>query len=68
MSLIYFHIFLMSAGILFSFAFTLWEQVHYGNSHKLFDLAGAIISAIFTAGLIVYLIWFIKKKKPHMKS
>jgi len=64
MSLIYFHIFLMSTGIIFSFGFGLWELSSFSASHKVLDLAMAIASFVFAVGLAVYLIWFVKKKKP----
>jgi len=68
MSLIYFHIFLMSCGILFSLGFSLWEFSAYASLHKLFDLVTAVISLVFSIGLLLYLIWFIKKKKPYMNG
>ena len=67
MSLIYFHMFLISTGIVFSFGFGFWELSSFSASHKTLDLATAIGSFVFAVGLTVYLIWFIKKKKPEMK-
>ncbi len=66
MSLIYFHIFLMSTGVLFSFGFALWEFSNFGTSHKIVDLLTAAGSFVFGVALFIYLVWFIKKKKPQM--
>lgn len=67
MSLVYFHIFLMSTAIVFAFAFGIWETENYSSAKKIFDLIMAVFSFIFSIGLSVYLAWFIKKKKPFMK-
>lgn len=66
MSLIYFHMVLMLTGIVFFFGLGFWELSSFSASHKALDLAMAIGSFIFAVGLVVYLIWFIKKKKPQM--
>ncbi len=66
MSLIYFHIFLISTGILFSFGFALWELGNFDALHKMVDLIMVFGSFLFGIVLFIYLIWFIKKKKPQM--
>jgi len=68
MSLIYFHIFLISTGILFSLGFSVWEFVNYQINHAAFDFIVATLSGCFTIGLFIYLIWFIKTKKSQMKG
>lgn len=68
MSLIYFHIVLMLTGAAFFFGFGLWELSSFSTSHQVLDLAMAIGSFVFAVGLTVYLIWFIKKKKPQMNK
>ena len=67
MSLIYFHIALISSGIAFFSFFSIWELGSFADTHKAFDLAMAISSFIFSFALACYLIWFLKKKKPLMK-
>ena len=68
MSLIYFHMFLISTGVIFSFGFGLWELGHFSNAHKHIDLITGIVSFAFAFLLLCYLIWFVKKKKPTMNS
>ena len=68
MSLIYFHIFLMSCGVLFSLGFSFWEFSNYTANQHMFDLITGAVSLVFLMGLLVYLVWFIKKKKPFMNQ
>ena len=67
MSLVYFHIFLISIGVVFAFFFGIWEFENFSTLHKTFDLAGGIVSFVFSFMLACYLVWFIRKKKPFMK-
>lgn len=67
MSLIYFHIFLISVGIVFSLGFGIWELSQFSATAKMFDLITGVVAFIFSSGLLIYLIWFIRKKKPQMK-
>ena len=67
MSLVYFHIFLIFTGVLFSFFLGFWELGNFSNTRQIFDLVTGILSFIFSVVLICYLVWFIKKKKPLMK-
>ena len=67
MSLIYFHILLISIAIVFSLGFGLWEASAYSHVVRMIDLVAAIGSFAVAFGLIFYLVWFIKKKMPAMK-
>ena len=66
MSLVYFHIFLISVGILFSLGFGFWELNQHAQTGLTFDLATGIAAFAFGVLLAGYLAWFIKKKKPTM--
>ena len=66
MSLIYFHMVLISTAILFSIGLGIWELGSFSNVHRILDLGVGIGSFVFALGLACYLIWFIKKKKPTM--
>lgn len=66
MSLIYFHIFLITTGVAFSLGFGLREFGNFSASHKTIDLITGAGSFVFAVLLASYLIWFIKKKKPTM--
>ncbi|PIQ85793.1 MAG: hypothetical protein COV74_07175 [Candidatus Omnitrophica bacterium CG11_big_fil_rev_8_21_14_0_20_45_26] len=66
MSLIYFHIFLMSVAVVFAGGFGLWEAQLFQRSHQTLDLVTAVSSVILGIGILIYLIWFIRKKKPAM--
>ncbi len=66
MSLIYFHIGLISIATLFGVAVGFWELNAYAKSAKVVDLAAGIGFFVIAAGLAIYLIWFIQKKKPGM--
>ena len=67
MGLIYFHIFLMLTGMAFFFFFGMWELNNYMEMSKTFDLVTGLASFVFSTGLLCYLVWFIRKKKPFMK-
>ena len=63
MSLIYFHILLIATAIVFAVGFGAWEFSAYAKAAKTIDLASSIGSFLAGAGLFVYLVWFIKKRK-----
>ena len=67
MSLIQFHIFLICCAVIFAFGFGSWEFNVFFSTHKILDVymgAGSFVAGIL---LGVYLIWFIRTKKPLMK-
>ncbi|MBI4358403.1 MAG: hypothetical protein HY584_03815 [Candidatus Omnitrophica bacterium] len=68
MSLIYFHIALITVAVIFSLGVGLWEFGAYSDSRKWMDLAAAIVSFLFSLGALIYLVWFVRKKKPTMLS
>ena len=68
MSLVYFHITLMTIAVFFSFGFGFWEIANFSALHKQADLWVAAASFVFSAGTACYLVWFIRKKKPQMKN
>ena len=66
MSLIYFHILLISSAIVFALWFGQWEFSAYFNTHQILDLASGIGSLVISILLGIYFVWFIKKKFPTM--
>jgi len=68
MSLINFHIFLISTATIFGFWFGSWEFAAFSHSKSYIDLAAAIGSTAASFALAIYLIWFVKKKKPMLKD
>ena len=68
MSLIYFHILLISVSILFGIGFGFWEMTHCTVSHCMIDRWAGISSFAAAVALAIYLAWFlrrIKKKKDR---
>lgn len=61
MSLKGFHIFFITVAVLFCFGFTAWAFLGAGNMTKEMQIPG-IITAIFGSTILVYGIWFVKKK------
>ena len=68
MSLIYFHIFLISCAIIFGAGFGFWELAHFKATGALIDLISAIGSFLAAAGLALYLAWFLKKNKTRING
>ena len=68
MSLVYFHIFLITVAVIFAAGFGFWELARFGNTDSQTDLWVSVVSFVFALGSAVYLAWFIKKKKPSMKD
>ena len=65
MSLIHFHIFLISVSILFGIGFGFWEIAHSAGSKCMIDCWTGIASFAAAAVLAAYLTWFccrLKKK------
>ena len=68
MSLLQFHIVLISAAILLSAGLGFWGLNQYGISHGLefvFVAGSSFLLGMLLAG---YLVWFITKKLPRFKS
>jgi len=63
MSLIYFHIVLISSSIVFAAGFGGWEILNYSQTRILEDLGTGIMSLAFAVAMTVYLILFIRKHK-----
>ncbi len=63
MSLKGFHIFFITIAVLFCLGFSAWAFLGAGNLSKDMQLPG-IITASVGACLLVYGIWFVKKKAP----
>jgi len=61
MSLIYFHIFLISVAVLFSFGVGFWGFDSYASSQAAADLWTGIGSIVFAFLLICYLFVFLKR-------
>ena len=66
MSLVYFHITLITVAVLFSFGLGFWELTSFSNLHQQADLWAGIVSFLFSVSAVCYLVWFIRKKKPGM--
>ena len=62
MSLIQFHIVLISVSILFGTGFGFWEMAHSASSHCMVDRWTGIASFAAAAGLAVYLARFIGRR------
>lgn len=62
MSLIYFHIGLISCAIIFAGGFGFWEWNAFIVSGRPADLAASAGSYLTGIFLAVYLIWFIRRK------
>ncbi len=61
MSLVQFHILLISVSILFGTGFGFWEMAHYSNTHTPLDLWTGVASFAAAGGLGVYLWGFIRR-------
>ena len=67
MSLIHFHIFLISVSILFGVGFGFWEWAHAGGTRCMIDCWTGRASFAAAGLLAAYLFWFVRriKKNPH---
>ena len=63
MSLVQFHIVLISVSILFGIGFGFWEMAHYTGSHCRMDCWTGIASFAAAAALSVYLLCFLRRLK-----
>ena len=63
MSLIHFHIFLISVSILFGIGFGFWEMAHCAASHCMVDRWTGIASFAAAGALSLYLVWFLRRLK-----
>lgn len=68
MSLVYFHIALISTAILFSFGMGIWGIERYLSQRQILDLLTGIGSFIVSFLFTFYLLWFLKKKKQIWKN
>ena len=70
MSLVQFHIILISVSILFGIGFGFWEMAHCAASHCMIDRGTGIASFAAAAALAVYLVWFLRrlKKRPPLPN
>jgi len=72
MSLLYFHVFLISTASVFGFYFGWWQISAYLKSGQNLELMAAVSSVIASFALLIYLFWFIRKnffkKGPHAAS
>lgn len=66
MSLIQFHILLISISIFFGAGFGIWEMVRYAGSSERIDLWTGIASFAASGGFSVYLAWFLRRLKRRM--
>ena len=67
MSLLYFHIFLITCAALFAIWFGFWEFSAHQLSHHAADLVVGIGALAAGVLLLFYLIWFIRRKLPFMR-
>ena len=68
MSLIYFHVVLIAAAIVFSLGFGLRELHHFGNFNQIPDLLTALGSLAGAFLFAVYLFWFVGKNREKFKG
>lgn len=62
MSLYYFHAFLIASAGIFGFYFAWVEFSAYSKSAEVLILAAAVSSLAASIALLVYLVWFVRKK------
>ena len=65
MSLVQFHILLISISILFGVGFGFWEMAHYAGSHSRLDFGTGAASFAAALGLALYLFWFIRRLRSR---
>ncbi len=68
MSLLQFHIVLISAAILLSAGLGFWGIHEYEITHSLNSAATAGVSFLTGIGFVIYLVWFVAKKLPRFKE
>ena len=68
MSLLYFHVALISIAALFAVYFGFWELAAYADSNAQVDWWTGMAFLVIAAATAVYLFWFIRKKMPAMKK
>lgn len=68
MSLLRFHIVLITAAILLSAALGLWGLKEYGEAPSRLTALTTGLSFFVGVVLVIYLVWFITKKLPRFKK
>jgi hypothetical protein len=68
MSLRGFHIFFILCAIILSGWFAFWNYENYQVSNASPDLLTTAASALIAAGLVVYMVWFLKKIQKAGKA
>ena len=68
MSLLRFHIVLITAAILLSAGLGFWGLEEYGAAPNRLTALTAVLSFSLGAVLVIYLVWFVTKKLPRFKK